>query len=336
MSKAPVFNLWHLKRANGMYYYGRDYVEQASGTWKVVVRRDFPLSVLGPKLLPQVQVVGAVGYVWIVLRHWLSGSYIFCPSPHPLPFISRQLVVFHDSFPFKTGVGKLKKILFSLSLRSSRCRVGFINKADSLCFLEALRVERRRLIYMPNFVPSATLSRPGGSPSARRGPVRIGLIGTDSDKKNYEDLFQEVGNMACAKDIEFYAYGHKTRYFASLVTSFPDLKIELLESDHVSLNDFFDRVDVIASVSRGEGFCRPVASALAAGMPCYLLDDPVFLEFYQGVANISNSVSGLLETLLKDFSAEASEWTVKAEDFPPQALYEAFDAGVRNLSDMGC
>lgn len=335
MSKVAVFNLWHLKRANGMYYYGKDYVERASGNWSVVVRKDFPLSVLGPKLLPQVKIVGALGYAWIVLRHCLAGSYIFCPSPHPLPFISRQLVVLHDSFPFKTDIGRVKKFLFSLSLKSSGCSVGFINKTDSLCFLEALGVKRSRLIYMPNFVPSAMRSISGVPAPPRRGPVRIGLIGTDSGKKNYESLFEAVKNTAREKDVEFCAYGHHTPYFSSLVRKFSDLKIGLVESDLVGLDAFFDEVDVIASVSRGEGFCRPAASALAAGIPCYLLDDPVFLEFYQGVANISNSVTVLLETLLKDFSAGMPMWMGKAGYFPPRALVEAFDAGVKNLSDMG-
>jgi hypothetical protein len=118
-----------------------------------------------------------------------------------------------------------------------------------------------------------------------------------------------------------------------LKTKYADLDIELVASDDVAMMAFFDDVDLIVSVSTGEGFCRPVAQALSYGVPCWLLEDEVFREFYDGYANFSSSVSDLVSKLLvvANDGGELYPRQGSVRLFPPSELYEAFRAAVKSI-----
>jgi hypothetical protein len=65
----------------------------------------------------------------------------------------------------------------------------------------------------------------------------------------------------------------------------------LQESDRCSLDHFLDKIDVLVSVAELEGFGRPIAEALTAGVPCFLLKKAVFLEFFPTARFFENTVS---------------------------------------------
>ena len=127
----------------------------------------------------------------------------------------------------------------------------------------------------------------------------MGLLGTDSAKKNYGRLFNAVRQADLSSRLAFRVYGHETAYFRDISAHFPELRIELARSDDESLDDFMSRVDVLASAAEQEGFGRPIASALLAGLPVELLDRPVFREFFSGGARFHADIDALVESLFR-------------------------------------
>jgi len=96
--------------------------------------------------------------------------------------------------------------------------------------------------------------------------------------------------------IDFQIFGHRTNYFEGVVAQYPQLNISLQESDQVTLEKFFEGIDVLVSVADLEGFGRPISSAMIGGIPCYLLRKPVFLEFFGG-AFFFNDIVALVDGL---------------------------------------
>src|SRR5689334_8052505 len=100
-----VLNLWHLKNTNGMFYYAVDYARSLQR----------PATLL---LHPRLQGVSAAmfgdlpilrldlwGYFKFFLQLLARSGGVFTPTPHPLPFLGRQIVVVHDSYPFRGRAG---------------------------------------------------------------------------------------------------------------------------------------------------------------------------------------------------------------------------------------
>src|SRR5690606_20806105 len=145
---ALVINLWHLKATNGMFYYACDYVRAIRAPAVVLLNRKFRQvepSTLGD--LPQRR-VGLLGYLGFWVELLWSRSPVFTPTPHPLPFIRRQLIVVHDSYPFRRTGGLIclvKKALLRISLATSRCKVAYINNTDSRRFVEKLVKAEERI-----------------------------------------------------------------------------------------------------------------------------------------------------------------------------------------------
>jgi hypothetical protein len=83
---------------------------------------------------------------------------------------------------------------------------------------------------------------------------------------------------------------------------FPEINVHLEPSDQKSIFSFLGQIDVLISVAEYEGFGRPIACALKAGVPCYLLESPVFLEFFSGGAHFFKDIHSMLDHLLKAWS----------------------------------
>jgi hypothetical protein len=124
-------------------------------------------------------------------------------------------------------------------------------------------------------------------------------LGTDSENKNYACLFNTVRLAGLASSLAFRVFGHDTAYFRDVQFNFPDIKIELVTSDSESIGKFMSGVDVLASASEQEGFGRPFAAALLAGISVELLDRPVFREFFNGGARFHSDVVDLVQSLAK-------------------------------------
>ncbi|WP_421225316.1 hypothetical protein [Aeromonas enteropelogenes] len=303
-----VINLFNLKETNGMFFYALDYMadldEEISHI--IVNKRNYGKFVksVGNKKL---KICGFWGYVYTLLTLFFTKSYIFCPTPHPVPFLRHQLVVLHDSFPFtQSKWAAFKKILFKCGVFFSSCDIGYINKTDSYHFVAANSSKRNKLLYLPNLIPSLDVGgqfRPLNC-NLGNGSIHIGLFGSDSPKKRYSILFDSIlayqnSNPNLAK-VCFYIYGHENLYSSKIINDYSTLNIQLVSSDDISLAQFIEKINVVVSVALTEGFGRPIAAAFRLGIPCFLLKTPVNDEFFQG-ACIYSDVDVLVDKLFKYF-----------------------------------
>ena len=280
-----LINLFFLKNSNGMFYYALDYLSYFSENSRVLLllRHGSGLKI------PSNSNVDVVYVSFWSLLYFLVFKYrqfkIFCPTPHPIPFCTSQTIVVHDEYPFKNGlISGFKFSLLRIGVYLSKCTIGFINKSNSLKFCVSAGFSK--LLYMPNsFGNGITLHN---KVSETVGLI-IGLIGTDSEKKNHEGIFEVLGK----SDISFYVFGHDSDYFGFLISRYPHINIQLVPSDRQSIGNFFNKVDVIISNSMGEGFGRLYSCAMQSGISCILRKDSAFLEFYEGSATFFDDESEL-------------------------------------------
>jgi hypothetical protein len=292
-----VINLFHIKTTNGLYYYSLDYTrENFNLVRSVLVRPNLASRVTED--MPGLNVIpcSPLRFLSEAIRIFWSGDLLYTPTSHPLPLLDRQWIVLHDSYPFEVGPkSKIKRFLFKGSLAMSRCRVAYINRSEAQPFVASLGVDASRMVFAPNRFPEASsLVSPVSSPNEM---TTVGLFGTDSAKKNYDRLFSAVRAAELSSRLIFRVYGHDTAYFRDIQGQFPDIQIELVRSDDMSIDAFMCGVDVLASASEQEGFGRPFASALLAGFPVELLDRPVFREFFTGGARFHPNIDALVQSL---------------------------------------
>lgn len=292
-----VANFFHLKNTNGLYYYGVDYLRELRGSLRKFLVRE-SMAVATQRSFPDCEVVvcTSVSVVAEVARAARRGDFIYVPSSHPMPFISNQMVVVHDIYPMQGKLGRIKKLLLQISLFSSSCHLGYINDSVMREFGESLGINKERLIFAPNKFPDASAKTV--APLRTSARTIVGLFGTDSSKKNYAQLFAALTAAGDANRVNFRLYGHRTSYYEALVAKYPQIHAELVESDSCSIPEFFSSVDLIVSVADHEGFGRPIAGALLAGIPTLLMARPVFLEFFQGGAEFASDIASVVSAMV--------------------------------------
>jgi glycosyltransferase involved in cell wall biosynthesis len=292
-------NFFHINCTNGLYHYGIDYLcENINLIRKVLVRPS--LAAQTKSKLPNCEVVPctAMGYLVEVLLAYCQGDLLYTPTSHPLPFINKQMIVFHDAYPFRSSQGSsFKRFLLQLSLSLSCCKVGYINKSEAKPFVLGLGVSLDRMIFAPNRFP--VVERSIFKDTSPANCLIVGLFGTDSSKKNYDRLLNALRQMSPSPHIAFRVYGHDSKYFLDICAKFPEFQIELSNSDNESPIEFLHQVDIVVSVAEEEGFGRPIALALLAGFRVELLDRPVFREFFNHGAYFHSSIDDLVRSLLK-------------------------------------
>lgn len=292
-----VVNLWFIKHSNGLFHYGLDYADALSARVAEIWVRDKALAELAARRLPlvPVRILTMASMIREAVASAWTGRAIFTASSHPIPFIPRQTIVVHDSFPFQGRAGRLKRLLLRIGIASSRAHGGYINHADARHFLEACGVDARRLHYLPNRVDNETSVR--GDAAIVDVRVVVGLFGTDSPKKNYDALFAAAGATEPLVAVEWRIYGHENEYTHRLRRDYPGCLVKVVGSDQCAMDRFIDAIDVAISVAEGEGFARPIARSLMRGIPTMLLDTPVFREFYAGSAQLFPNIPALVKTL---------------------------------------
>ncbi|MEI5687892.1 hypothetical protein [Sphingomonas kyungheensis] len=293
-----VVNMWFIRHSNGLFHYGLDYTEALGASVREIWVRAETLAqtVLARIPTAKVRVLTRKQLLAEMIRAHRQEELVFTPSAHPVAFMRRQVVVVHDSFPFTGRTGAIKLALFRMALTLSRSAVAYINRSDGLRFLKRCGVEEARMRYLPNHVGGPVPAPPSGVVTIGRQIV-VGLFGSDSSKKNYDALFAAVRAGRQGSSVSWRIFGHHNAYTERLRAAYPELAIEVVGSDSLSMPAFIRSIDIAVSVAEGEGFARPVALALMSGCPTFLLDTPVFREFYTGSAEMFETPAALVAAL---------------------------------------
>ncbi|MBW6526751.1 hypothetical protein KZ813_07870 [Sphingomonas sp. RHCKR7] len=294
-----LINLSFIRTTNGLFYFALDYIEALRDVTSVIlVRTAEQAAVLDRRGFSAVtRLAGPVAAGCAVWRASRRGEMTFTPSPHPIPGCGKQLVVVHDTYPFEGRTGAVKTGLFALAMRSARAHAGYINRSDALAFLQRCGVPATRRHATPNLVPTEQVTSRRGALAVPARPA-IGLFGTDSSKKNYAALFTALAALPDAARLRLLLYGQPNPYVDGLVAAFPTLSIVVCDSRAHELTSFIGAIDILASAASREGFSRPAALALAAGVPCWLVEAAVFREFYGEAAIFYADVNALADALV--------------------------------------
>lgn len=296
-----IVNLANLNASNGMFWYAIDKIKTLGDT-PVTVLVNAKLASLVRKELPSATVEEmkrgeAVRRIVSAKLLRRSPEKIVTFTSHPLPFLPHQTIAFYDDYPFVGTAGKFKRALFTLAARTSRCRVGIINRSVALPFLSGCGISAERIFFDSAF-PAIDL-RPTSVRSAEPGtPMRIGLVGSDSRKKNYAEIFAAALGLKRAHDVKFLLYGAENDYVQELRRDFPEIDLTVVISDLVGPVAFFDRIDYLVSAARAEGYGRPMGLAAALGVPLFLLRSPVFIEFFGEHATFFEDAATLMRHII--------------------------------------
>lgn len=296
-----IVNLANLNASNGMFWYAIDKIRTVSES-PITVLINAKLASLVRKELPSVTVEemkrGKAARRIIstkLLRR--SSEKIVTFTSHPLPFVPDQTIAFYDDYPFAGRAGKLKRALFTLAARTSGCRVGIINRSLAIPFLASCGIPAHRIFFDSAF-PAIDLHQTRARSAEPSTPLRIGLVGTDSRKKNYTEIFTATLAIKQAHDVQFLLYGAENDYVQELRRAFPEIDLTVVLSDVVGPVAFFDRIDYLVSAARAEGYGRPMGLAAALGVPLFLLRSPVFLEFFGEHATFFDDAASLMQHIV--------------------------------------
>ena len=319
-----IVNMWHIKNTNGLFFYSLDYINSLEKTHKIILRKGFPENKAIDRLKEKHNItnLNLLQYIMFYFKSFFSNIFIFTPSSHPLPFLKKQLIIVHDMYPFTGNKGWVKTLLFKTSVKLAKCNVGYINSSSVKKDLIELSIPEDKLLFCPNKFPIKS------EPSIALLPVdssalKIGLVGTDSDKKNYHELFTQVHRHKLEKKIKFLIYGHNTDYYKKLRSSFQDLDISLIRSDNCQLECFFTKVNALISICTTEGFGRPIATALVNNLPTYLIRCDVFEEFFEGGAYFYQNIDDLLSGVL-----QSTAYSPLKNYYPPAHVLKAYESAV--------
>ena len=298
-----LVNLFFLKGMNGMFFYCLDYI--ADQEVVIILRKGnnlkFPPN---NKKYTFVEVSSFLELVWFVFTR--KYELLYCPTPHPIPFAAKQVITLHDVFPFIGFKGTVKYLLLLIGAVSSRAKIVLINK--SLARKIFTRLIPLKIIYGPNSIKLRKEVL-----EVRKKDFKIGLIGTDSSKKNYEKLFKVLPVDIIKK---FAIYGNITDYSHQIIARFGVHGLTHIQTEECSLENFINNCEGIVSVATGEGFGRPIALSILLGKPVFLINDPIFKEFFDGSSRFYNTIELLSEHISYLIeSGKISSMTIETEPF---------------------
>jgi hypothetical protein len=296
-----IVNLANLNASNGMFWYAIDKI-RTLGDAPITVLVNARLAPLVRKELPGATVAEmergkAVQRIFAAKLLRRSHERVVTFTSHPLPFVRDQTIAFYDDYPFAGRAGMVKRALFRLAARTSGCRVGIINRSLAMPFLTGCGIAEERIFFDSAF-PAVDLRQTRARSADPGTPLRIGLVGTDSRKKNYAEIFAATIALERERDVRFLLYGAENDYVRDLRVDFPAIDLTIVPSDDVGPIEFFDEVDYLVSAARAEGYGRPMGLAAALGVPLFLLRSPVFLEFFGEHATFFDDADALMQHIV--------------------------------------
>lgn len=296
-----IVNLANLNASNGMFWYAIDKI-RTLGDARITVLVNARLAPLVRKELPSATVVEtkrgkAVQRIFAAKLLRRSHEKVVTFTSHPLPFVRDQTIAFYDDYPFAGRAGTVKRALFRLAAQTSGCRVGIINRSLAMPFLAGCGIAEERIFFDSAF-PAVDLQQTRARSAEPGTPLRIGLVGTDSRKKNYAEIFASTIALERGRDVRFLLYGAENDYVRDLRADFPAIDLTIVPSDDVGPVAFFDEVDYLVSAARAEGYGRPMGLASALGVPLFLLRSPVFLEFFGEHATFFDDADALMRHIV--------------------------------------
>ncbi len=233
--------------------------------------------------------------IFIILNQ--KYSKIFTPTPHPIPFIKNQIIVFHDMYPFfNHRLSRLKRALVFTASLTCNLNIGHVNNLIKKSIKRIIYIPNSKFFFIPNYL-SKQIQPKKYSLIKQSINFNIGLIGTESTKKSYEFFFTALRNRDIL-DIPIGIYGPMTDYAKYVLDEFKDLDIKIVNPDNIDLIQFMESCDRVVSVAKGEGFVRPIGIAIKIGVPVDVLDDPIFREFYTELITFHESMDSLINTVI--------------------------------------
>ncbi len=296
-----IVNLSNLNASNGMFWYAIDKIKTLGDVPMLVmvtpllaplVRRELPAAKL--------EEINKRDAALRILRQKLwcrSRERIVTFTSHPLPFVNDQTIAFYDDYPFAGPGGWIKRILFTIAARTSGCRIGIINRSLALPFLKRCGIDDERIFFDSAF-PAVDLREAKERSPVPGSPLRIGLVGTDSLKKNYAAIFAATIALNRQEDVRFFLYGSENDYVRDLRLEFAAINLTVVPSDDIAPVAFFDGVDYLVSAAVAEGYGRPMGLAAALGVPLFLLRSPVFLEFFRDHAVFFDDIPEMMQHVI--------------------------------------
>ena len=300
-----LINLFFMNSITGMSYYALDYLESLKKqnfsftliTSNKIVSNFFKEKFPDSQILCTNNILKFTIFL-IKFRFLYKKFFIYTPTSHPIPFIKNQIVILHDIYVFREGLkGKIKEILFKISLYSSSSKVGFINRSISGKFLERIKCES---VFLPNLYKNIRKISEIKTPN-KKNKLRIALTGTSCLKKNHQNILQT--EIALNKKLFFYLYGDNTKYSEYLIQKFSFLNLSFVNSNFLNIWDYFDEIDILIVQNKYEGFCRPILIALILGKLVVAPKAEVYNEFYKDcLIYYENNIelNGILVKLLEN------------------------------------
>lgn len=301
-----VVNLAYIRNSNGMFWFAIDKIKSLGNEQAncIVLVHD-TLVPLIQREIPLVRVEGASRLgAWkrIVALKRRTGASMRTVSftSHPIPFLREQTIAFYDDYPFEGWRGLIKRLLFVVAASTSRSRIGIINRSRAMPFLrEKCGIPAERIFFDSAF-PTVDIKGLPARLAVPRAPLHIGLVGTDSFKKDYASVFSAVRALGIEQDVRFLIYGAENDYTNQLQRDFPEIDQVIFASDTVEMPTFFAAIDYLASAATAEGYGRPMGLAAALGVPMFLLRSPVFLEFFSDHALFFDDIEAMIRYLVDE------------------------------------
>lgn len=301
-----VINLAYIRNSNGMFWFAIDKIkslgdEQANclvlvhDTLVHLVQREIPLV--------RVEAASRIGsWKRIVALKRRTGAVMRTVSftSHPIPFLRGQTIAFYDDYPFEGRKGLIKRLLFVVAANTSRSRIGIINRSQAMPFLQKKCGIPAERIFFDSAFPAVDIKALQARLDVPRTPLHIGLVGTDSFKKDYSSVFSAVRSLGVEQDVRFLIYGAENDYTDRLQRDFPEIDQTILASDTIEMPTFLAAIDYLVSAATAEGYGRPMGLAAALGVPMFLLRSPVFLEFFSDHALFFDDIEAMIRYLVDE------------------------------------